>query len=551
MNPLYQDELFSTTARNPAASGAATVGVNGPPVQRRDVRKQTIAGMSGFDKVGSGLQEVGAALQGKPSPLDARIQQQQQDRLLQLQEFKVHTDALEDGVKMASKLKGPARKQFISNYAAQLDEVRPGLGKTYESLSDTPDLGAVLAKYSDKSPTLARAIELDPTGEAALKLLSSPEAIKTINAEIDSSVMPTLHKKGQTFMMGWQQIVPKEMAEKINQDGRVTASELLQANQWVKENRPELKALVLSDEDLQIINRNEDAFYGSLGIVTPKKEQEVMADRIKEEGKGNKIEWIGQPGGKKQQAAIDKDGNIVKLIGSPIDAHAAPVNVYTGSLTPGVDEEGKPIFVQPSGRADVPPRKVEGVYPPEKADQRKAAQKADQDRATYDSVDKQITDLEKLVKENEGKFTGTTGAKGLAGRAAETTAGIFDPKGKTPALDVKNKKELLIATLRKSMADSNMSKADRDALEFAIGGFDSLWSTQGSTLNALANLRQFVKEKFKIVDVKGTGEEPKEVSEGLVEENGKWLEYKNGRKIYTWPSKESYDNYQKAIGKKK
>ena len=47
------------------------------------------------------------------------------------------------------------------------------------------------------------------------------------------------------------------------------------------------------------------------------------------------------------------------------------------------------------------------------------------------------------------------------------------------------------------------------------------------------------------------GETPGEVSDGVVQENGKWLEYKNGKKIYTWPSKESYDNYQNAIGKKR
>jgi len=39
------------------------------------------------------------------------------------------------------------------------------------------------------------------------------------------------------------------------------------------------------------------------------------------------------------------------------------VNVYSGSLTPAIDDQGNPIMVQPSGRADVPPRIVPGIRP--------------------------------------------------------------------------------------------------------------------------------------------------------------------------------------------
>lgn len=46
--------------------------------------------------------------------------------------------------------------------------------------------------------------------------------------------------------------------------------------------------------------------------------------------------------------------------------HSPAVNVYSGSLTPGVDAQGKPVFVQPSGRPDTPPRVVENVFPPPK-----------------------------------------------------------------------------------------------------------------------------------------------------------------------------------------
>ena len=44
------------------------------------------------------------------------------------------------------------------------------------------------------------------------------------------------------------------------------------------------------------------------------------------------------------------------------------VQIYSGSLTPGVDASGNPVFVQPSGREGVQPRVVEGVFPPKLTD---------------------------------------------------------------------------------------------------------------------------------------------------------------------------------------
>ncbi|MCR4299398.1 MAG: hypothetical protein NUV75_11745 [Gallionella sp.] len=289
MAQLFQDELYSSPATPFSTSGGtADAGVAGPPVQQRpaprqhDLRKQAISQMGGAEKFFSAIGEFGAGVTGRPSPLNARIQQQQEDRLARLQEFKVHTEALEDGVKMVSKLRGSARKQFITQYAEQLDSLRPGLGATYESLADQPDMAAVLAKYKDRSPTIARTLELDPSGEAALKLLSSPDAIKTINAEIDSSVLPTLHKKGQTILMGWQQLVPPQLVDRINADERVTASEFLAVNEWIKENKPEAAATTFSDEELQIVSRNGDAFYGALGIVPPKDEVDIVKKGVEQ-----------------------------------------------------------------------------------------------------------------------------------------------------------------------------------------------------------------------------------------------------------------------------
>lgn len=55
-----------------------------------------------------------------------------------------------------------------------------------------------------------------------------------------------------------------------------------------------------------------------------------------------------------------------------LSTHQAPVNVYSGSLTAGVDEDDNPVFVQPSGRPGVNPRVVPNVRPPLKTPPEKA-----------------------------------------------------------------------------------------------------------------------------------------------------------------------------------
>lgn len=275
----------ATQAPAPVAD-ATRIAPLSPREIQLDRRKEAIAQMGGLEKFLSAVGEFGAGVQGRESPLDKRLKMQQADKLQKLQEFKIHTEGLQDGVKMVQKLKGDARTGFIEQYAAQLDGVRPGLGNTFRELAKQPDMAQVLGKYANNSPTLKRALELDPTGDSALKLITSPGGMKTINAEIDSGVMPLLLKKGQTFKMGWQQLVPPEMAERFNRDGQISASELMEANDWIKANKPDVaKKLAFSDEDIQIINRNQDAFYGTLGIATPKTEQEILKERGKVDAK--------------------------------------------------------------------------------------------------------------------------------------------------------------------------------------------------------------------------------------------------------------------------
>lgn len=251
----------------PAAAPAQDAGFSWPRTEGGD--RKTIREMIGI------------------GPSHETTMKRQQERQTQLTTLKESLTALEQGsataVGMAS---GESKDKFVDAYAGKLDAIQPGLGDTFKAVASKPGFMEQMAKYANKSPTIRRALEVDPTGKTAFALMKSPEAQGTIQKEIDANVMPTILKKGQTFLMGWQQIVPKEMVDRFNKDGRLSASELIQANEWIKENKPDLaKTLALNDEELGTVHRNSEAFYHTLGIVSPKDEGEVLKAQAKGENK--------------------------------------------------------------------------------------------------------------------------------------------------------------------------------------------------------------------------------------------------------------------------
>lgn len=213
--------------------------------------------------------------------------QRMQEKQAKYEQLKTSLSALEEGVKVATGMvKGEEKDRYIDSYAGRLDAIDKGVGDTFKAISKNPGFAEQIGKYSDKSPTIKRALEIDPTGRTAFKLLQSPEAQGTIQKEIDANLMPTILKKGQTLIMGWQHLLPTEMVDKFNKDGRLSASELIQANEWIKSNNPALaKTLALNDEELGTVHRNSEAFYHTLGVISPKDEGQVLVAGAKGEVK--------------------------------------------------------------------------------------------------------------------------------------------------------------------------------------------------------------------------------------------------------------------------
>lgn len=308
---LYDDfglNLGATESDILAAPSSSGIGVHKPPRQPgnaldlsagpgiglgegsqaknapRDPLNEEISRMSTADKVFAAMGEFGAGLQGKSSPLRARIEDKRKQRLLDMEETRNTVATLKQGIDLLDGLSGQERAKFAKTYGERLSANDPDLGAAFMTLSEKPETGRAILKWSETSPTLKRAIEIGGI-RAATKLIQSPEALKTIVAEIDTGRVPVIHRKLQTFITGWQQIVPEEMKNAFEKDGRLSASEVIRANTWIKANRPDLKDLAIDDDDFQVMSRHSKAVWGAVGILSPEDEADVIKEKAKDEGK--------------------------------------------------------------------------------------------------------------------------------------------------------------------------------------------------------------------------------------------------------------------------
>jgi hypothetical protein len=181
------------------------------------------------------------------------------------------------------------------------------------------------------------------------------------------------------------------------------------------------------------------------------------------------------------QARIDK-----------LTRDAPGVNVYSGSLTAGVDENGRPVFVQPSGRADTPPRIVPGVRPPPPPADRRAEAARTEALSDVAEIERLGNELDTLVRQNQGLVSGVVGPQGVVGRTAELVTGAVG--GDTPALDFRNKSKLFLSSVRKMVEkDTNLSNEERKSLTESTG--DGFWQTGASSIRARQDVMNYVKTK--------------------------------------------------------
>lgn len=184
--------------------------------------------------------------------------------------------------------------------------------------------------------------------------------------------------------------------------------------------------------------------------------------------------------------------------------HQAPVNVYNGGLQPGVDAQGRPVFVQGSGRADVPPRVVdpEIATPP----------------PTVGSLKVGLLGANESAQLNRVLMGGNQVAKALGNIVnipITSSSGIFGGRGQGPSLFEAGKESLtntmttqevqsyntLTAGIRRSLAA--IESAGLSPTNSLMHMMDAVTLKQGDTnftkILKLAETRQIVEAGYEVV----------------------------------------------------
>lgn len=244
-----------------------------------DRRNEVLSKMNLLEKFVTAAGEAGAALQGRASPLDARLKRESDDKLLRLQEIKIFNDTSKDVLEVADRLSGDARKKFIEAKAAMLDSAVPGGGDLIRSFSDEPEFANLVLKNAERSTTLKLALE---TGgiKAARDLMKSPNGASVIRSEIESAAFPAIRKKLSGLGLAAKELSTPEEFAQIMADGFISPAEAARINDRAK-GHEKFGMLHLPPEEFNLALKNEDATFGVSGFGSRKTEQDILKERGK------------------------------------------------------------------------------------------------------------------------------------------------------------------------------------------------------------------------------------------------------------------------------
>ena len=499
---LYDDELAAlnggggdSTVIAPVGTGIglapqqapAPVEARSPTRTRLGAREEMLAGMSPSEKFFGAMGDIGRGLQGKPLRIDAMAEERRKEKLIKLQEIKLFSDTTKDVLDTADRLTGDARTKYIQAKADQLNSASPGSGDMLTNFADDPDYAKMVLKYAAKSPTLKTALE---TGgiRAARDLMKTGKGAERIRSEIESAAFPDIRKKLTMLGQAAQDLLPPERYKQILNDGFISPVEASEINDAAR-GHEKYKATALTDEELSLANKNEDAVYGLAGMATSKTAQELMKERAKQLGKQENAQSdLGKLKVDLDKGLIDQktyDAKVKKLT-----THQPAVSVYSASLTEAIDEDGNRVFIQPSAHEGVPPRIVKNLKPPKKPGEAKDDKESEQREATASSVRARIEQMSGALQ----KESGIVGPAGIVRRGAEAVAGVVAPGMATPAIDYQNNLRLLVADVRKVVEkDPNLSNQERQNLYETLGG--GTFQTPGSAIRTLNNVMGYVEGK--------------------------------------------------------
>lgn len=231
-------------------------------------------------------------------------------RRANLEEVKSLTSALEHGVGMLDQMpEGDARTKFIASYAGRLDSLAPGMGDTFRAVADKPVLLTEFEKYK---PFMTEPMKImaQTRPRDFLKFVGTAEGQKQLETARERQLIEGpggATTKARTIVTHFNQLAPPEMAERANKDGRITLKEFTEVNEWLTAKG---SPAALSQEQMNAAGRSGDSFYTPLGILSPKHEQEVMAQQAKDKLKPGQQVDIPEGGSRFAKGVYDPDNKL-------------------------------------------------------------------------------------------------------------------------------------------------------------------------------------------------------------------------------------------------
>ena len=242
-------------------------------------RADFVNSRSTMGRIALPFQEMRAARQGRKSEFEQMQEEKAKGRQRQLEEIKAFSEITNKTFENMDKFTGGERAKYIELQSKVLDSFSPGSGALLRSLADDEGYGKLVLKNAEKSPTLRAALEMGGLRKAR-ELMTSVEGAKLIRGEIEGAELPAIRTRLQTLGMAAQELMSLERYKQMQDDGLISPNEVAELNDAAK-THPKYKAAVLSDEQLALAARNEDATYGMAGFATSKTAQESLKERGK------------------------------------------------------------------------------------------------------------------------------------------------------------------------------------------------------------------------------------------------------------------------------
>lgn len=278
---LYEDQL---SMENPGSAGDSMlfappspgIGLAGPASPAAPAAP---AGRPFDERLAYAAEAFGAGFKGQPSLLEREQKQAREDKFLKLKELSAHVDAVESGAKIAKTLQGDARSNFVKDYSSQLEGLRPGLGKTFAHISDNPDTLDLIQQYMPYLPEAAKML-MKKSPDAFWKYAGSEGGQKDIENAKNQYYMRLSAQKVDVVMSKLDQLgIPDDLVKEL------TESKTASAFKKVQDALPDGHKAKLTDKEWTAINstaHNQELFYNSLGLQSPKDEAEIRKKKAEQ-----------------------------------------------------------------------------------------------------------------------------------------------------------------------------------------------------------------------------------------------------------------------------